>query len=774
PQYMSPEQARGRQLDARTDIFSLGIIIFEMAAGRPPFSGGSMVDVIAAIISKDTPRLEDHLADPPETLRRVVDKALRKNVAERYGTMDSLMSDLKEAQRELAGRVYDGKVTGGAEVRTTLQNTAETEPYKFQHWNTVFAAIALVSAGLLLWWYVGSASRSGPASPSAMRTVPITSWSSETGELSSSASFSPDGNMIAFGSTRDGSTEIWLKPTAGGDAIQITKNGFFNQYPVWSPNGQEIAFFSKRGESKSIWRTSFTGGEQIEITGGIDDTSRPILWGKSGKIYFQDANELFAIDERSSQKTKLTDFAAKGVKPRVIEVSPDESTIAYAVQENEDWKIRTLVFGSDAGTEIATSKDQIDYIAWRPDGRSLIFSMSVDGAFQLFEAGPGSEKPIQISNGNLDFFVQDISSDGLKILYGSVSETSDVWSVGTENASETVIASEVAAEYWPDVSPDGKNVVFQSVKQVGRAYGGSINIENISGSVNSRVISQTGFSPVWSNDGQWIAFFRRTDGQIGLWRVRPGGDEASKMADAGVYAPNYTATPYLKIGTNHFAWSPDDSLLAYSASADGVSNICIADISASSAVKATKNEDKDAVLSNPVWTRDGKALLFVTAPAATTPTKKIFRISVHNLENSSERTLFESNERFRLLGLASGGNEALIAQRADPGGLTLVVDSTTVFSVSLETGEKKLLNTLTDAYFHNIHLSRDGSTLAFVSRRDNTTALWTVPVNSGTPKRMLVENDPKILFSSLAWSPDGRSIVFGKQTRTNLISMLSK
>ena len=94
--------------------------------------------------------------------------------------------------------------------------------------------------------------------------------------------------------------------------------------------------------------------------------------------------------------------------------------------------------------------------------------------------------------------------------------------------------------------------------------------------------------------------------------------------------------------------------------------------------------------------------------------------------------------------------------------------------MSLKTGAKRTASSLGNAFFHNIHLSRDGKTVAFVSRKDNTTALWTVPVAGGTPKRVFVEDDPKVLISSLAWSPDGRTLVFGKQTRTNLISMLTK
>lgn len=774
PQYMSPEQARGKQLDARTDIFSLGIIIFEMTAGKPPFGGGSLVDVIAAIISKDTPKLEDHVANPPASLSRIVDKSLRKNANERYETMDQLLADLRDAQRELAGSEFDANVTAGSQVRRTLHNTIETTPVKFRYWNHIFAGLGLIAAVGVAWWYIASVSFNPGESPATMRTVAITSWSSESGELSSSASFSPDGRMIAFGSTRAGATEIWLKPTVGGDAIQITRNGSFNQYPVWSPSGQEIAFFSKRGESSGIWRTSFTGGEQVEIAGGVGDPARPVQWGKTGKIYFQDGWELFAIEEKSGQKSKITDFESKGVRPRRIEISPDEKSVVYSISEGNLYKVRTMPLDSGAATDIATSKDQIDSLAWQPDGKSVIFSMSVDGAFQLFEAGPGIKEPRQLSNGNVDFQVQDVAADGSKILYGSVNETSDIWKVNVDDGAETVIASEVAAEYWPDISPDGKSVAFQSVKQVERAFGGSINFANVDQPSSARVIAQSGFSPVWSPDGQWIAFFRRTDDQIGLSRVRPGGDEATKIVDSGVRPPLYVATPYLRVCADQISWSPDSQKLAYPATTEGVTNIWVAKMDSAAPAPATRNSEKSEYYSCPMWSADGQSLIFVSESPAAGAKKPLYQVRVADLNSGNDRTVFESGWRFRILGVKSGGKELLIAQRSETNRLPLVAEEVSLHSIALDTGIQRKLTVLSDTYLNNIQLSRDGSTLAFVSRRDNTTALWTVPVDGSTPKRILVENDPKVLFSSLSWSRDGRTIVFGKQTRTNLISMLTK
>ena len=769
PRYMSPEQARGKRLDPRTDIFSLGVIIYEMVTGHPPFSGDNTADVIAAILTKEPRSLEEHLQAPPPTLSRIVEKALRKDSEERYGTMDHLLSDLKDLQRELVVEPYPEREAEQTRVIATPRNTLYTVARRFMHWEPMLLVLPLGLLGGIAWWYFGGDRQAEPVMTAAsMRSVAITGWSSRAGELVAAASFSPDARMVAFASTQSGATEIWVKPTAGGEAIQVTKNGFDNQYPVWSSNGQDIAFFSNRNGKHGIWRVPFTGGQQTQIGGGVGAAARPVYWSKSGKIYFQEPTELFALDERSGERTRVTGFESKGIMPRTIEISADESAVAYTIKEGDLWRVKIERLGDPTQKEVGSSKAQIDHIAWHPNGKNVFYSTSTDGAYQIFQAGEGLPAPVQLSNGDSDFYVQDIAADGSKILYGSVSETSDLWMIDTETSTESVIANDVAAEYWADISPDGKNIAYQSVSRVDRPYTGSINMKGLSGSERPMVVSPDGFFPSWSNDGQWIAYFRRTEGGIEIWRVRPTGGDALRLSGGTVNAPPYTATPYLKVGINHISWSPDSGSVAYSAQADGVSNMWLSSSDGSRHVPLTDNKSAADIYCCSAWTQDGKHLVF------TSERQGGFRLWLYQLADSQQRSILEAKYQFRFLGLDESGSNALIAERADPTDRTATPEATHIYALSIQTGAKLKVNTLSNAFFHNIHLSRDRRSIAFVARRDNTTALWTVPVNQGTPKRLVAENDPKILISSLAWSPDGRSIVFGKQTRTNLLSMLTK
>ncbi len=739
PQYMSPEQARGLPLDGRTDIFSLGIIIFEMAAGRPPFSGATMADIIAAILTSEPRRLEEFLDDPPVTLINIVEKALRKNRDERYLTMEGLLSDLKNLRQELLADPYIDRRTGGTEIRDTRQHTVRTAITRtLQNSKWVVAGILLVLvAGAAVWLY-----RNGPlwtARPVAgpMRTIPIASWSSGGSEFITTASFSrPDAKMVAYTSSQSGANEIWVKPSVGGDPIQVTKGGFYNQYPVWSPDGEEIAYFTSRTGARGIWKSAFTGGEQGPVASDIGPTARPVYWAKSGKIYDQDGAELFAVEKVGGNRIKVSDLVSQNIRARTIEISPDESTIAFSIKEGDAWKVKVQPLGTATPLEVASVKDQIDHIAWDATGREIFFSAAVEGSYQIFRVAPGRAAPTQISNGNVDCFVQDIASDDSRILYGSLTETSDLWSVNIQDSTESVVSNDTPAEYWADVSPDGKYVIFQSVKTVDRPYSGSIGLV---GGERTLIVSPTGFAPSWSGNGQHFAFFRRSDAGFAIWRSEPGIGETIKLADGAILTPGYTASPYLKIGTAHISWSPDGMKIAYSARTDGFSNIRLVTSAGTDDRSLTANNDDKATYGNPIWSRDGSFLIFVSEhPSDTGERRSVHRIWQYYFENGEIRILYETQDPVRLLGVGGSDQQVVFTQKPGSRNLTDHEEASYVFVQSLKTGVRSRSQKLDHAYFHNIHLSRDGSSIAFVTRPDNISALWTVPVEGGTPKRIFV------------------------------------
>jgi Tol biopolymer transport system component len=294
------------------------------------------------------------------------------------------------------------------------------------------------------------------------------------------------------------------------------------------------------------------------------------------------------------------------------------------------------------------------------------------------------------------------------------------------------------------------------------------------GSNVPNIVSPEGFAPEWSNDGQWIAFFRRSEAGISIWRARATGSDASKIADGSIIPPGYLATPYLKIGTGHLSWSRDDSQIAYIAKTEDRTNIWIAAADGSRNAAASSSVDPTDNVCCPHWTPDGTSIVYVSELPKTEASEigKSRLVSI-DVSRPTSKIIFESEQRFRFLGFGPDAKTALIAVRSDPRSASMIPDSTDIYEISLQSGSKTKVNTLLNAYFHNIHLSYDGRSIAFVTRRDNISAIWNVPVKGGSPKQLVAENDPKVLISGLAWSHAGDRIVFGRQTRTNMLSMLS-
>jgi serine/threonine protein kinase len=769
PQYMSPEQARGQFLDARTDIFSLGVIIFEMVTGTRPFKGGSIADVIASLLHKEPEDVENYIVDPPFLLCQILRDCLKKDRDFRYGSMDRLLADLRTLKDEVGSVEYRARTTGISEATPTFEHTIRTVAAKIARWDIGLLVAGALVIGGLAWWF-WSTRRADTAFTGSMRTIPITSWSSGAGDLLSSASFSPDGKMVAYSATKLDATEIWVKPSTGGDPVQVTRNGYYNLYPIWSPNGDEIAFMSNRNGDRAIWRASFTGGEQKKLM-NVGANARPMYWSKEGKLYFQEGPELFAIGVDSADRQQITDFRSKNLTPWEMEIAPDEKTLAYSIKTNDGWKLMAQRLGDEAAREIASTQQQVDNIAWNADSKTIVYSASVDGAYQAFRADVNGGQPVQISNGNADFLVQDISNDRSKILYSSVNETGDLWSVDTDTLKETVVASEVASEYWPEVSPDGQNIAYQIVPQVDRVFGGSIRVLSRADLKPVTNVSPQGFLPVWSPDSRWIALLRRDGASIGIYRFDPASGEIIKLAEGPVTAPSYILTPHLKIGADSISWSPAGDSVAYAMTSDGVSNIWLAAADGSGSKAVTNNQDSNEKLSCPVWSPDGKYLMVASSG---TPMRKVSRLSLYSVADGTSGWFVESASTLRFLGFNEDGTQAVVASAAGPTSSAALPQSVIILSHPVNGRGGRQIITLENTYLQNIQLSPNRRTIAFVSRRDDQTALWTVPVIGGTPKRILTENDPKILISSLAWAPDGRSIIFGKETRTNLLSMLAK
>lgn len=784
--YMSPEQARGHKLDPRSDIFSLGIVLYELFSSKRPFDGESHLDVISSILKDQPPALR--LAAPalPRHLERIVDKTLRKDRDQRYQHVKDLQIDLQDLRDELkfeaklnqtADQAIPAQVTGSEGPRSTFtERISATRRFTLLHAIVFIAVVGLIVGGI---WYFRPRS-AGNVVAGNLKTTEIANWSSAPGELFSNASFSPDGKMIAFSSTKSSTKNIWVTQTVSTEAIQVTNDAFSNQDPIWSPKGDELAFFSQKGNvadgkgnSTGVWRVSALGGTPKSVGPVADGSFQLRRWAASGKIYYQSKGDLYAMDVASGVSQKATSFDPQKGKIIWVSISADEKTIAFVVQKESAWELSTSGISAADPSIVTSGTGEISGVAWLPEKERFYYSASVNGVFQVFVAGSGT--PTRITSSETDTIVVDAAPDGSSVIVSSAKEESNIWRVNVTDKAESPVSRNVNSELWPDVSPDGQKMVFQSAKNLSRGnklLESTILVKPLrSRDEPTTTISEAGFLPVWSPDGSLIAFMRKAGDVPELVVANPNGGGERKLASGGIPMAGYSVSPYNHIQTNAFAWSPDGARIAYISNRNGATNIWTVNVRDGSDAPLTANTDAGLSYACPVWSSDGKRLAFSTKKDTSAEGgKKVLSLGIIDIATGQATGFYETGLTMRLIGWTVDENGLIIAESEKTSSLP---PETVLKKVAAGSGTASAISSLKNAYYYNIFLSGDKKFVGFAARNDERDDIWVIATTGGDAKRLTNNNDSGQYFSRLAWLHDGSTIMFGKQTRFSLLSMLT-
>ena len=775
--YMSPEQARGKETDERTDIWSLGVVIYEMITGHSPFLGETKSDMMAAILKSETPSLSIYTPGVPEELEEIIKKSLAKNREERYGNVQEMLEDLKDFQGELTTSLRPLKsniASTGSFSKAGLTNitfNTENNPNK-RRWLWIGVPVLGLLIGFSI-WYLNRKPRLPDINPALFTSSQITSWKSDLGEYGSSrARFSPDGKLIAYVATKNEKSGIWLKQIGGGEPFTRKQEESKDRSPIWSPDGGSIAYISDRTDQRGIWMIPALGGSPTLLS-TIQGFGELIQWSKDGaSIYFEMKQNLYVLTLASRQITKLSDFDETKPVYRSFSISPDEQKIVYSDNKDNQRDLWTAGLHGENPVRLTDDEFEDNQPIWHPDGQRIIYNSNRNGVRQICLAYLDGQSNVQVTYNDSDSTISDISADGAKILYKSNKDEADLWGANISDKTEFQVTSDIGAEFWQDVAPHGESIVYQSAPFTSvrnRLINSLILVQKIKQDGQKITLSSNGFDPKWSPDGNQITFLQTAGDKINLWLTSALGGDAHQLTNDGVTFNGYTLLPFNFLQLQNYDWSPDSRSLIYCADRESISNVWQTTIDGTGERRLTNNEDQNLRFFSPLFSPDGSRLVWTSV---VTDEQNKRHWSIWLSANGSFTRIYQADSALQIIGWSASEDELIVKSVESNNELQLLPVDTTILQISLKGGNPRLISDLKKVYFQNIKLSPDRKIIAFVTRQNDVDTIQMLPSTGGTAKTLISSNDARVYFSNLTFAPDGKTIYYAKQANWQIVSMI--
>ncbi len=516
--YMSPEQFEGDAVDHRSDIFSFGIILYEMLTGTHPFRRPTKLETANAILQDPPAPFPEH-SKTPKDLQRVVAKMLEKDPGDRHQSVREIRRDLIDVQNALQAEASDRRRAPASWISIAV------------------VASILVLVGLVLYW--SKPLRETAASP--LNTVPLTSYPREERW----PSFSPDGKKVAFG--WNGGTgnnfDVYTKAIGSEDRTptRLTTNSAQDMYPDWSPDGTRIAFArlgARTDAENGLFLIPVNGGRETQLREG---ELRDPNWSPDSKsIAFAAVPKppaassrihLFSmIDFREHQIT----FPPGNLSDTDPVFSPDGRLLAFVRWTGQEaGDIYLLDMGTRAVTRLTSRNRGIFGLAWGEEGRELVFASNNGREGRVWRVPVSGGEPV----------ATEIAAEILSLCYSPARHLLayeegfndlNIWRMPGPAADERRAAPQrligsTQADLNPDYSPDGTKILFSSRRT------GSSEIW-MSDSEGKNLVQLTSLgrhsgTPRWSPDGRQIAFDSRPEGDSDIFVMDPRGRAPFRLTD---------------------------------------------------------------------------------------------------------------------------------------------------------------------------------------------------------------------------------------------------
>ncbi|MEO6588190.1 MAG: protein kinase [Pyrinomonadaceae bacterium] len=722
PHFMSPEQARGKKVDKRTDIWSFGVLLYQMLTRKLPFQGETTPDIIASVLKSEPPPMTQFVPDISPELEKITLNALQKSRRDRYQTIDELLSELKYFRRNLefgakteplnsrvSEQVENEKITDAKLIQITAENsdihsgklssifsqtisTAKTHPVSF---GLIFITIVSLFTAIVIGFSKQRLAVNQPDSFQKMKLAKLTF----DGTVTNIAAVSPDGKYIVYALRNDGLETLLVRQIVSGTVIQLVKPA-------------EVTYFGAvfSNDSNYVYYT----------------------------VYDKDASNLFEIPALGGNPRKIVnDVSAK------ITFSPDGKTMAF-IRAGKSLLIADNKGSAERFLAKAAEGEMWRYAAWNPDGKSIVVAASDSKRNEFLmeiATDSGEAKRLDSSNWTIITGLTWISDGSGLILSGRTAETkfSQLWLLSYPDGKLSHITNDFSLYIKPDLAADNKTLIAVKQEKLYNIWTSSDGTPNSLKKITVEEGKDDGLSGLASSPEGKIVYTVRIDDAIDIWIVNPDGSNNHQLTFD--QASNYQPTV-----------SPDGKYIVFISTRMGKPGLWRMNIDGSEQTALTENVK---TLRSPVFTPDGKWIIYEQVGPGNTST--IWKINVEDkqivqlTQTDSAKAAVSPDGKFFA---CEYGTPAKVAIILIDGGQTVKL-----LDAPLVTKSKMFL------------WAKDGKSLVYIDKRDRIYNLWAQPVSGEKPKQLTFFDSGQIYKFDLA--ADGKGFAFSRGNESSDVVMFN-